>query len=482
MGLGVALGAATRSFQDTSRQLAEQDWLAEQRRRQQEQWQREDAIRNVYNQTAKPGQDVMAVTVNGAQYEMTPEQAEVYRQAGQNGSDVGAISRRRVQSEQDYLRSLSDNIAGLDPQAAVQMRAQAKQFEQSDMQLAAMRDAARKEDIKNKFLWLSQNKDALDDMTFLSGMAELVSAGGGDQRRAEVRVGEDGKPEVWMLTPDGKQSRMQLPEDRGQLLAAAGRYLDMASYQKAIDREREDARNRTTDAREDRKLGILEKNATSEDEYRKGKLRIDEIEADQKGAYYRALTGAAGAKGAKWNLVGYDDKNNTLIYQGTGPDGRLVIDAQPAVDKDGKPLNPTAIKGLFRGGVEQAPKAIDRQKVIEKYLETNPGATQKQLSDHVRMVETAMSGADPYGMPPPGAPLFGNASAPVAEPAPQPVSTRLKFGSPEAIAEQQRLDRIRAQRAIDRAAADPAEIARLRRLQQMGQRELEADLVNSLYR
>jgi len=398
MGLGVALGAATRSFQDTSRQLGEQDWLAEQRRRQQDQWQREDAIRNTYAQTAKPGQEVMSVTVNGADYEMTPEQAAIYREAGQNGSDVGAISRRRVQTEQDYLRNMSDNLAGLDPQAAMQLRAQAKQFEQSDMQLAAMRDTMRKQEVQNKFLWLAQNKDALDDTTFLSGMAELVSAGGKDQRRAEVRMSEDGKPEVWMTTPDGKQARMQLPEDRNQLLAAAGKYLDMASYQNARKEEREDARNKVTDTREDRKLSVLETNAQSEADYRKGKLRIDEMEALQKGAYYRAMTGAAGAKGAKWNLVGYDDKNNTLIYQGTTPDGRLVIDTQLAVDKDGKPLNPTAIKGLFRGGVEQPGRAIDRAKAAEKFMENNPDATQRQLIDYLAKLEGGVAGVDPYGL------------------------------------------------------------------------------------
>jgi hypothetical protein len=479
MGLGVALGAATRAYQDTSRQLAERDWLTQQRERQEEQWQREDAIRNAHAQAIKPGQDVMAVTVNGGEYEMSPEQAAIYRQAGERGADVGAISRRRTQSEQDYMRTLSDSLGGLDPQAAMQLRMQAKQFEQNDMQLEAMREAMRKQEMQNKFLWLAQNKDALDDTTFLSGMAELVSAGGKDQRRAEVRAGEDGKPEVWIATPDGKQSKMQLPEDRSQLLAAAGKYLDMASYQSARKEEREDKRNSASDAREERKLGIMEAGTQSEVDYRRGKLRIDEMEARQRGAHYRAMAGAAGAKGAKWALVGYDDKNNTLIYQGTGPDGRLVIDAQPAVGQDGKPLDPTAIKGLFRGGVSQTPKAIDRTKVIEKYLETNPDATQRDLVNHIRMVEGAAAGIDPYALEPGGAffaPREAAAAVPVAR------SVMLKPGSPEAIAEQRRLDDVRAQRAINRAAVDPVEAARLRRLEMAGQRGTEADLVNSLYR
>lgn len=352
MGLGIALGAAGRAFQDTTRQLEEARWLEEQRQQQREQWQRQEAERAIYAQTATPGQEVMQVEVNGGKYEMTPEQAAIYRQAGENGSAVGAIAPLRKQTDVSYMNSLSDRLAGVNPQAAIQMRMQARATERDDIQLGALRQAQEDAARERAVLFMAQNKDTMSDEEWMGGWARIMTLGKNDGVKVEVRAGEDGTAQMWALTPDGKQRQVPLPADRDKQMAAALKYLNMGTYQAARKEEREDSRNAVVDARENRKLDITQSSADSEARYRDGKLRIDEIEARQKGAYYAALTAKArdgmDKDGRKWTLTGYDEKNNMLIYQGVGPDGRVVIDAQVPRDAKGNPLSPTAIKGLLK--------------------------------------------------------------------------------------------------------------------------------------
>lgn len=492
MGLGIALGAATRSFQDTTRQLEEAKWLEEQRQQQREQWQRQEAERAIYAQTAAPGQEVMQVEVNGGKYEMTPEQAAIYRQAGENGSAVGAITPLRKQDDVSYMNSLADRLGGVNPQAAIQMRMQGRALQKDDIQIAALRQAQEDAARERAVLFMAQNKDTMSDEEWMSGWARIMTLGKNDGVKVEVRPTEDGGAQMWALTPDGKQRQVPMPADRDKQMAAALKYLNMGTYQAARKEEREDTRNAIVDRREDRKLDITQMSADSEAEYRRGKLRIDEMEAGQRGAYYRALIDKTregiGKDGRKWNLAGYDEKNNMLIYQGVGPDGRVVIDAQVPRDANGNALSPTAVKGLFKGGVSSPPKEDDSElKFIDKYLENNPDGTGLQAALDVRRQARGMPTRKEVeaGLTPGGS--FFGAPAQPAQPGAAPAaidrSTMLRPGTPEAAAELARLERIRAERATSRAATmDPVEAARLRRLERAGQMSTEADLVNSLYR